>query len=76
MELRELAEEVAARENDVPRAEVTTEEAKRLHLSLYHTHVPKLKDAGTIRHDEANDTVTLAVDPKRVERYEDLLDVE
>lgn len=76
IELSALAEEVAARESGEPRAEVSAEEAKRVHLSLYHTHVPKLKDANVVRYDRESDTVALAVDPDRLERYEEVLDVE
>ena len=75
-ELGDLAEEIAARENDVSTAAVTAKEAKRVHLSLYHTHVPKLKDAGVLRYDRSNETVALSVDPERLERYEELLGVE
>lgn len=76
VELADLAEEVAAREEEMPTAEVTAEEARRIHLSLYHTHVPKLKDAGVVRHDPEEETVALAADADRLERYEKLLDVE
>lgn len=76
VELADLAEEVAAREEEVPTAEVTAKEARRIHLSLYHTHVPKLKDAGVVRYDQEDETVTLATDADRLERYEKLLDVE
>jgi hypothetical protein len=76
IELSDVAEEVAAREQGISPAEVSEEEARQIHLVLYHTHVPKLKDANVVRYDQRADTVALSVDAGLLERYADLLGVE
>lgn len=76
VELSDLAEEVAARETGISPAEVSEEESRQVHMVLYHTHVPKLKDANVVRYDRDADTVALSVDAELLERYADLLDVE
>lgn len=75
VELSDVAEEVAAREQGIPPAEVSEEEARQVHLVLYHTHVPKLRDANVVRYDQRADTVALSVDAGLLERYADLLGV-
>ena len=49
MDVRALAEAVAAREAD--REMVSDEYVKRIHISLYHVHLPKLADLGVIEYD-------------------------
>jgi hypothetical protein len=71
--LAALANKVAARENDLPVSEVSEEEIKHIHLSLYHTHIPKLNDADVVEYDQGKDTVTLNVSIEQLERYEELL---
>ncbi|RLM53165.1 ArsR family transcriptional regulator [Halobellus sp. Atlit-31R] len=46
--LATLAEQLAAIENDCAREELTSEQRKRLYISLYQTHLPALDDAGVI----------------------------
>lgn len=57
----DLAEEVAARERGseaVPEGDV-----ERVALSLSHTHVPKLEDAGVVEYTRKYDELVLAVEP-------------
>jgi hypothetical protein len=55
----DLADEVAAWENDTEVSEVERQERKRVYVSLYQTHVPKLADAGLLAYDEESGTVAI-----------------
>lgn len=74
MALADLADEVAVRECDAPITELSGETVKRVYLSLYHTHVPKLAAAGVVRYDQQRDEVTLVADDERLERLEGFLE--
>lgn len=50
---------------------VTPSDRKRIHRSLYHVHLPKLDDAGFVRHDRESGEVALAEVP---ELFETILD--
>ena len=69
VELTELAEHVAAWENDVEPDELTTQERKRVYVSLYQTHVPKLDDAGIVEYDADSGLVTLTQRASRIDSY-------
>jgi DNA-binding transcriptional ArsR family regulator len=69
LELTELAEHVAARENEVDVEDLTKQERKRVYVSLYQTHVPKLRDAGLVDYDEETQVVSLRADANDVARY-------
>ena len=64
--LATLAAEIAAREGDKPIDEVTDDERKLVHISLHHSHVPKLVDLGVISHHEKDDVVVQTRDAERV----------
>ena len=51
--LGELAEELAAYENDKPRPRITSRERKRTYVGLYQCHLPKLEAAGVIDSDRS-----------------------
>ncbi|MFB6120545.1 MAG: hypothetical protein ABEJ68_05445 [Halobacteriaceae archaeon] len=53
----ELAEHIAAVENGIDRAEVTSTQRKRVYISLYQSHLPKLDDANAIEFDDNRGTV-------------------
>ena len=57
-DLRELARRIAAWENEIEPEEVSEEGRKRVYISLYQSHVPKLEESGLIRYD--NDTKTVS----------------
>jgi len=63
--LADLADEVAVRERDEPIGEISAEEVKHVYMSLYHTHVPKLAQAGVVTYDQDADAVA-------VDEYADL----
>lgn len=54
MELMELTQRIrAASENS------DQEDAERIHLSLYHQHLPKLEEAGFVEFDHEEEILTL-----------------
>jgi len=67
--LMELADEIAAWENDTTVEELTDKESKRVYVSVYQTHVPKLEDAGLITYDSETGLIELSESAREVERY-------
>jgi hypothetical protein len=47
----ELAEHIAAIENDIPPAELSSAQRKRVYVSLYQSHLPRMDDADVVRFD-------------------------
>lgn len=68
--LTDLSSEIASQELDKPIEEVTVGERKRIHLSLYHSHLPKLADLDVIEYDDREDVVR----PKDVSQVKAVLD--
>ena len=60
IQLRDLADEVAAWENEIPVDELSTQQRKRVYVSLYQTHIPKLEEAGVVSYDRESGLVGLA----------------
>ncbi len=73
LSLATLADEVAECEAGVPLREVDEETVKAVYLSLYHTHVPKLEDAGVVAYDQERDWVRRR-DTRRCELALSLMD--
>lgn len=69
MELTELAEHVAAQENDTTVEDLTKQQRKRVYVSLYQTHVPKLEDAGLVDYDQDTSFVELRSRAADIDRY-------
>ena len=57
--LSDLAEHVAALENDKPIRELTSSERKRVYVGLYQCHLPKMDDAGVIDYERSRGTIRL-----------------
>jgi hypothetical protein len=57
--VKELAEQIAALENEVDVEELSRQQRKRVYVSLYQTHIPKLESAGIIEYDDAEGEVRL-----------------
>lgn len=57
--LQDLATEVAAWENETDPEDLTDKERKRLYVSLYQTHIPKLDDVGVIEYDQDSGEIQL-----------------
>lgn len=56
----ELADEVAAWENEVDVEDLSSQQRKRVYVSLYQTHVPKMDDAGIVEYDSDSGVVSLS----------------
>jgi len=65
--LTELATKIAAWEQDKTTGDVTQEERRRVHASLYHSHVPKLADLGIIEYHEGEDIIVRTRDTEQVQ---------
>lgn len=57
--VQELADEIAAMENDVAVDELTRQQHKRVYVSLYQTHLPKLEECGITEYDDEREEVRL-----------------
>ena len=68
--LNDLAEHVAAWENETTVDELSDQERKRVYVSLYQTHIPKLDSVGIIDYDQQSGLVELT---ERVHRIDDYL---
>lgn len=65
----DVAEEVAVRDRERDIREVSAEEIKRIYMSLYHTHIPKLEDHDIAVYDQARDIVTLTENASALAPY-------
>lgn len=57
--VRDLAEQVAAWENGKAVDEISSQERKRVYISLYQSHLPTLDEQGIVEYDEDRKTVEL-----------------
>ncbi|TKX72484.1 hypothetical protein EXE46_15810 [Halorubrum sp. GN11_10-6_MGM] len=69
--LSDLAEKVAAREQDKPVAELTSAERKRVYTSLQQTHLDRLAEAGMVHYD--GDEIELTEDATELDVYLDVV---
>lgn len=59
LSLPDLADEVAVAEREDSLPEIDPDEVLEVYFSLYHTHVPKLADAGLVTYDQPTDHVSV-----------------
>lgn len=67
--LSELSDRVAAWENDLPVDELTDQQIKRVYVSLYQTHIPKLEDSGIVEYDKDSGLVSLTSNVSSLDAY-------
>lgn len=67
--VKELAEQIAALENDLEVGELQHQQQKRVYVSLYQTHVPKLEETGIIEYDESQGMVRLTARAGEFDSY-------
>jgi len=67
--VNEISKEIASMENDVPVEDLTRQQQKRVYVSLYQTHLPKLAQAGVIDYDRENGTVSLTDRVQEIDTY-------
>lgn len=58
--LRDLAEQVAAWENDKPIEELRSQERKRVYIALYQSHLPSMDREGIVEYDSDRGEVALS----------------
>jgi hypothetical protein len=69
----DLAEQVAAWENGVPRVDLSAAERKRVYTALQQFHLPKMDATGVIEFDDARGTVTLTAAADGLDVYLDVV---
>jgi hypothetical protein len=69
VELGELAEQIAAWENNIAREEVTPEQRKSVYSALYQTHLPKLENIGIVSYDRDSKQVSFTDGARDFELY-------
>lgn len=67
--VRELAEQVAAWENEKQPVDVSYQERKRVYVALYQSHLPTMHEKGIVDYDDAAGMVELAEEMRGVEMY-------
>jgi len=67
--LGDMAERIAAVENDKPRAQLNAQERKRVYVGLYQCHLPRMDDADVIEFDENRGTVEIGSHAPQVYEY-------
>lgn len=69
----DLAEQVAAWENDKRIEEITSKERKRVYVSLYQSHLPTMAEEGIVRYDEDRGEVELTAAADAVDVYMEIV---
>jgi len=69
VDLTALAEQVAAWENETDLEDLTEQERKRVYVSLYQTHIPRLDEAGVVEYHKDSGKVALAADARDIDEY-------
>lgn len=69
IKLTDLAEQVAAWENNTEPDEITEQERKRVYVSLYQTHIPRLAEAGIIDYNKETGDIALSSEGKDIDDY-------
>lgn len=71
-ELSDVAEHIAAAENDTTVQQLTSQERKRVHVALYQYHLPKMDLHRVIEYDKDRGTIELLDSVSEMESYLDL----
>jgi hypothetical protein len=69
VELGELAEQIAAWENNTVVEDVTPEQRKSVYSALYQTHLPKLENIGIVSYDRESKEVSFTDSAEDFELY-------
>jgi hypothetical protein len=59
MTLNELAEQIAGDENDIGVEDLSSQQRKRVYVSLHQNHLPKMDDMGVVDYDRDRGTIAL-----------------
>lgn len=69
--LSDLAEHIAAIENDTTPKQLTSSERKRVYVGLYQCHLPKMDDAGVVEYNQARGLIRPTDQSEHFEKYLD-----
>ncbi|MFH5799925.1 hypothetical protein [Haladaptatus sp. CMAA 1911] len=69
VQLSDLAEQVAAWENDTTVGAISAAERKRVYTALYQSHLPKLDDAGIVDYNQNRGIVELSTAAEQLDPY-------
>lgn len=67
--LDELTTQIAAWENGLDPDELTSQDEKRVYVSLYQTHIPKFEETGIVEYDSDEGIVRLTEQAREFDRY-------
>jgi DNA-binding transcriptional ArsR family regulator len=70
--LSDVAEHIAADENDISRQALSSDQRKRVYIALYQCHLPKMDDAGVVDFDKDRGDIVLRDRADRLFRYIDM----
>lgn len=68
-DIHDLASEVAAWEYDTDVEDLSSQQRKRVYVSLYQTHVPKMNSLGIVDYDQDSGMVQLTDRASKIDRY-------
>lgn len=71
MTVKEISQEIAANENGISIDDLSRQQRKRVYVSLYQTHLPKLAEAGVIDYDRENGVIRLTGRGEEIDQYLD-----
>jgi hypothetical protein len=66
---KELADQIATMENDIPLSELTSQQRKRVYVSLYQTHLPKMAEMNAIKYDKEEGIINLTDQTDEIYKY-------
>lgn len=69
VELSDLASYTAAWEHEVDVDQIESDQRRRVYISLYQTHLPKLVEYGVVEYDEDANTVSLTDRVDQIDHY-------
>ncbi len=69
VEMRDVAEQVAAWEHDTTVQALTSDERQRVYIALYQSHLPKLDDVGLIDYNQSRGIIDPRETVEQVEPY-------
>jgi hypothetical protein len=69
MSLPDLADECVVMEHRKAFDDIPGETVKRMYISLYHTHIPKLVEFSVVEYDQESDSVALGPKATRLEPH-------
>ncbi|RAW44540.1 hypothetical protein DQW50_13880 [Halorubrum sp. 48-1-W] len=74
MEIGEMAEQIAAWENDVDMAEITGSDRKRVYTALQQSHLPKMDRAGVVEFNKDRGVIEPTEALRNVDLYMDVVE--